>query len=52
MYPMLVLSGAGVKRNTYMPHAKNVDIAPTIAHLLGINMGTVSGHVLEDALTN
>src|SRR5262249_43086781 len=52
MHPMLVLSGAGVKRNVYLPHARNVDIAPTIAHLLGIDVGTVTGHVLVDALTN
>jgi hypothetical protein len=33
-----------------LPHAKNIDIAPTIAHLLGIQLGTVSGKVLRDAL--
>lgn len=51
MYPMLVLSGAGVKRHVTLPHARNVDIAPTIAHLLGLDMGNVSGKVLRDALT-
>jgi predicted AlkP superfamily pyrophosphatase or phosphodiesterase len=50
MYPMLVLSGAGVKQNAYVPHAKNIDIAPTIAHLLGIQVGDVSGKVLREAL--
>jgi predicted AlkP superfamily pyrophosphatase or phosphodiesterase len=50
MYPALVLSGAGVKRNLNLPHAKNIDIAPTIAQLLGIHLGTVSGKVLRDAL--
>jgi hypothetical protein len=50
MYPILVLSGAGVKRNVNLPHAKNVDIAPTIAQLLGIQLENVSGKVLRDAL--
>jgi hypothetical protein len=50
MYPMLVLSGAGVKRNVNLPHARNIDIAPTIAHLLGVDLGNVSGKVLRDAL--
>ena len=39
MYPSLVLSGAGVKRNVNFPHARNVDIAPTIARLLGVELG-------------
>jgi hypothetical protein len=39
-----------VKRNLNLPHAKNIDIAPTIAQLLGIHLGTVSGKVLRDAL--
>ena len=50
MYPSLVLSGAGVKRNVNLPHARNIDIAPTIAHLLGIGLENVSGKVLQDAL--
>jgi hypothetical protein len=47
---MLVLSGAGVKANAYVPHAKNTDIAPTIAHLLGIDLGKITGAVLREAL--
>jgi len=50
MYPILVLSGAGVKRNVNLPHARNIDIAPTIGHLLGIQLEDVSGKVLQDAL--
>jgi len=50
MYPILVLSGAGVKQNVNLPHARNIDIAPTIARLLGIEFGNVSGKVLRDAL--
>lgn len=51
MYPILVLSGAGVKQNVNLPHARNIDIAPTIAHLLGIQLENVSGKVLRNSLT-
>ena len=50
MYPSLVLSGAGVKRNMNLPHARNVDIAPTIARLLGLELGPVSGKALAEGL--
>jgi predicted AlkP superfamily pyrophosphatase or phosphodiesterase len=50
MYPMLVLSGAGVKRGLTLPHARNIDIAPTAARLLGFEMPKTSGRVLEEAL--
>jgi hypothetical protein len=52
MYPMLVLSGAGVKRNVNLPHARNIDIAPTIARLLGIELSNVSGDALRAALVD
>jgi predicted AlkP superfamily pyrophosphatase or phosphodiesterase len=51
MYPALALSGAGVKQSVILPHAKNIDIAPTIAHLLGLEMRNVSGEVLQGILT-
>lgn len=50
MYPALVLSGAGVKNHVNIPHAKNMDIAPTIAKLLGIRLEPVTGTVLKEAL--
>lgn len=50
MYPILVLSGAGIKQSVTLPHARNIDIAPTIAHLLGLEMKNVSGKVLSEAL--
>jgi predicted AlkP superfamily pyrophosphatase or phosphodiesterase len=51
MYPMLVLSGAGIKRHVTLPHARNLDITPTIAHLLGLETRNASGKVLQEALT-
>ncbi len=50
MYTSFVLSGAGVKRGALLGHVRNLDIAPTIAHLLGLEPPKMSGRVLEEAL--
>jgi predicted AlkP superfamily pyrophosphatase or phosphodiesterase len=50
MYPALVLSGAGVAPGSTLGHVRNVDVAPTIAALLGIPMPDVEGRVLKDVL--
>ncbi len=50
MYPALVLAGAGVKKGVTIGHTKNIDIAPTIARLLGIDMPDASGDVIAEAL--
>jgi len=50
MYTSLVLSGAGVKKGETIGHVSNLDIAPTIAYLLGLDMPEMSGRVLEEAL--
>jgi predicted AlkP superfamily pyrophosphatase or phosphodiesterase len=50
MYPALVLSGAGVAAGHTMGHVRNVDVAPTIAAILGLEMTGVSGRVLREAL--
>ena len=50
MYPALVVSGAGIKRGVTIGHTSNLDIAPTIAHLLGLEMRNVSGRLLREAL--
>ncbi len=50
MYPSLVLSGAGIKRGETIGHVHNLDIAPTVARLLGLEMPPMSGRVLEEAL--
>lgn len=51
MFTSLVLSGAGVKKGALLGHVHNLDIAPTIARLLGLEMPPMSGRVLEEALT-
>lgn len=50
MRPMLVLSGAGIAQGRSLGRVKNLDVAPTIATLLGLPMPDVEGRVLRDAL--
>lgn len=50
MYTSLVLAGAGIKKSVSIGHVRNLDIAPTIAELLGLQMPKMSGRVLEEAL--
>ena len=50
MYPALALSGAGIGRGVTIPHTTNLNLAPTIAHLLGFRMTGVEGTVLSAAL--
>ena len=50
MYPALVLSGRGIRKGARIGHVRNVDIAPTIARLLGLDLPDVEGQPLEAAL--
>jgi predicted AlkP superfamily pyrophosphatase or phosphodiesterase len=50
MFPALVLSGAGVKPGRTMGHVRNIDVAPTIAALLGVDFPTAKGRVLHEVL--
>jgi arylsulfatase A-like enzyme len=53
MYPMLVLSGSGIRRGVRIGHVRNVDVAPTISVLLGMPVIPDSdGAVLRQALEN
>jgi hypothetical protein len=46
----MVVSGAGVKKGVKLGRIRNLDIAPTIAHLLGLSMPGVEGKPLTSAL--
>jgi hypothetical protein len=50
MHAALVLSGAGVARQRRLGHVRNVDVAPTLAHLLRVELPAASGRVLIEAL--
>lgn len=51
MRPALILSGAGVRSGKRLGHVSNYDIAPTVAHLLGLDLGSLPGRVLQEALS-
>lgn len=46
----LVISGYGVKPGTILQNTRNIDVAPTIARLLGIELPSADGRVLTEAL--
>ena len=47
---VFIISGAGAKRGAKVEKIANVDIAPTVATLLGISMPNVDGRVLKEVL--
>jgi len=50
MYGCCVISGAGVKQGAVLDEVKNIDVAPTMAKLLGIPFPGADGRVLNEAL--
>ena len=50
MFTSLVLSGRGIRKGTTIGHVRSLDVAPTIAALLGIEMKDVEGRALTEAL--
>ena len=50
MRAALILSGRGIKSGGRIEYARLIDIAPTIARLLGLEMKTARGRVLTEAI--
>jgi hypothetical protein len=50
MNAICVASGAGIKSGGSMENVQNIDIAPTVARLLGVSLQQTSGHVLDEIL--
>jgi predicted AlkP superfamily pyrophosphatase or phosphodiesterase len=50
MNAIFVASGAGIKTGTRTGTIDNVDVAPTMARILGVHLENVSGRVLEEVL--
>ena len=46
MNPIFIASGYGVKRGAALGTVLNIDVAPTIAKLLGVSLPTAKGRVL------
>lgn len=50
MNALFVASGSGIRAGTILNDLDNVDLAPTVARLLGVRLEGVSGRVLEEIL--
>ncbi len=50
MYPAFLAAGRGIRKGVQIGPITNFDIAPTIAHLLGLEMTQMEGRVLTEAL--
>jgi predicted AlkP superfamily pyrophosphatase or phosphodiesterase len=50
MLGTLIIAGHGVKQGIDLGKISNLDVAPTMAHLLGVKMPTADGKVLQAAL--
>ena len=50
MLGSLVISGYGIKPGTKLPKTLSLDVAPTIAKLLGVKLPTAQGKALTKAL--
>jgi predicted AlkP superfamily pyrophosphatase or phosphodiesterase len=51
MYPALILSGRGIHKGKQIGRVHNLDVAPTIAYLLGLKVEGARGRVLKEALS-
>jgi predicted AlkP superfamily pyrophosphatase or phosphodiesterase len=47
-----IACGAGIKPGVNLGQIRNIDVAPTLARLLGLEMKDVDGEVLKAALSN
>ena len=50
MQGTFLLHGAGVRAGSKLDEMSNLDVAPTVAHLLGISLPTAHGRVLKSTL--
>jgi hypothetical protein len=50
MNAIFVAAGSGIKIGTKIPMIENVDVAPTIARLLGISLENAHGRPLGEIL--
>ncbi|MDP3071713.1 MAG: alkaline phosphatase family protein [Opitutaceae bacterium] len=48
---IFLASGAGIKKGVKLDRVRNLDVAPTIARLLGVALPTADGKAIEEILT-
>lgn len=51
MHTGLVMAGAGIRKGIAMPLARQIDVAPTVARLLGATMNAIEGVPMVGILT-
>ncbi|MSU24329.1 MAG: alkaline phosphatase family protein [Opitutus sp.] len=49
---IFLAQGAGIKRGVKLDRVRNLDVAPTIAHLLGVALPTADGNVMKAILAD
>ncbi len=52
MRAIFIASGRGIRRGTRLDEVSNLDIAPTVAQLLGVTLKDVEGRVLKEILVS
>ncbi len=50
MYPAFIASGVGIREGIRVGRVRNLDVAPTVARLLGLALPSTSGGVMEEIL--
>jgi predicted AlkP superfamily pyrophosphatase or phosphodiesterase len=50
MRALFVISGKGIKSGAQTPYARLIDIAPTVARLLGLELKTARGRVISEVI--
>ena len=52
MYPAFIASGVGIRDGIRVDHVRNLDVAPTIAYLLGLELPSAAGVAMEEILAD
>ena len=52
MYPAFIASGVGIRKGIRVGHVRNLDVAPTVAYLLGLELPSAAGVVMEEVLAD
>ena len=47
---IFIATGAGIKKGVQLPRVSSLDIAPTVARLLGVTMPDPEGREIEEIL--
>jgi len=47
-----IISGSGARRGAVLPEARMIDIAPTVAKLLGVRLPAAAGKPIDQVLAS